>query len=88
MNKLKIVTVLMTFLALSMSCQTSPVNVVEYRSRPLPDIVWPTLPDPKGVVKESGELVTMPQAYWLALARYVIDVEAGIDLVEAYRGVK
>lgn len=29
--------------------------------------------------------VSMPLAYWLDLTRYVIDVEAGIDIVEAAR---
>jgi len=28
----------------------------------------------------------MSLAYWLAVTRYVIDVEAGIEIVEAYRG--
>lgn len=27
----------------------------------------------------------MSLAYWLALTRYVIDVEAGIEIIEAYR---
>ena len=30
----------------------------------------------------------MPLAYWLSMTRYVIDVEAGIAIYEAARGIK
>ena len=41
-----------------------------------------------GKVALAGDVVSMPLAYWLAVTRYVIDVEAGIDEVEAARAVK
>jgi hypothetical protein len=70
------------------SCRTCPSAepVVEYVDRPIPVVAWPTFPDPAGLVKRDGEVVTMSLAYWLALTRYVIDVEAGIEIIEAYRG--
>jgi len=35
------------------------------------------------VVTESGGVMSMPMAYWMALTRYVIDVEAARALYEA-----
>jgi hypothetical protein len=66
---------------------TSPpsVQVVEYRNRPMPVIDWPAFPDPTGHVKLADGVVSMSAEYWLAVTRYVIEVEAGIDTVEAYR---
>lgn len=76
--------------ALLMSCQTLPpeiVTVIEYRDRPIPEINWPQFPDPKGIVKQNADgSVSMPLDYWLKLTKYVIDVEAGIDILEASRG--
>ena len=87
-NKLSAVTMLLILTVVLTSCQTSPpevVTVVEYRDRPMPEINWPVLPDPAGRVKSQGDTVTMPLAYWLDLTRYIIDVEAGIELYEAGR---
>lgn len=71
---------------LSTSCRTSP-PVIEYRDRPIPAVSWAQFPNPKGIVKidDESKTVTMPLAYWLAVTRYVIDTEAGIKTIEAYR---
>lgn len=70
-------------LALLMSCQTSPPPVSP-RPDPVP-VAWPSVPDPKGVVTESGGVVSMPLSYWLAMTRYIIDAEAAHGLYEAER---
>lgn len=54
----------------------------------MPDVNWPAFPDPKGQVTKSGDVVSMPLAYWLAVTRYVIDAEAGIQVIEAARAVR
>lgn len=81
-----------------MSCTTSPPSapeivevpvpypVIEYRDRPLPAIDWPPFPDPSGAVELLPDgRVALPLELWLDITRYVIDVEAGIDRIEAYR---
>lgn len=52
---------------------------------PAIEIVWPEFPDPTGKVTLDGETVTMPADYWLAVAQYVVDMEAARKLVEAGR---
>ena len=89
MNSSKTAIVLLLLTGALTSCQTlAPEVIVEYRDRPLPVIDWPTFPDPAGVVKYSltTDTVVMPLDYWLAVTRYVIDAEAGIDVIEACRG--
>ena len=71
---------------LSVSCKTSPVVVTEKVE--LPPIDWPVFPDPTGQVERLPDgRVVMPLTYWLAITGYVIEAEAGIYTVEAYRGV-
>jgi hypothetical protein len=65
------------------------VEVVKYRDRPIPDIAWPTVPDPADkVVRMTDGRVAMPLIYWLAVTRYIIDAEAGIEIIEASREAK
>jgi hypothetical protein len=64
-----------------LSCQTSPAPVAP---EPL-KIDWPVFPDPTGRVSMDGDRVVMDADYWLAVARYAIDVDACIGLVEASR---
>jgi len=68
------------------SCRTLP----SADARPdLPVIAWPAFPDPDGKVHRLDDgRVVMSTEYWLAITRYVIDVEAGIAEVEAWRAVK
>ena len=70
------------------SCATCPKSDAPASSPPpLPAIRWPTFPDPSAeVARDADGSVRMSLAYWLAVTRYVIDVEAGIEIVEAYRG--
>lgn len=82
------VVMLTAFLLLMTSCQTSP------RTIPSIDIQWPAFPDPEGSVvyvpEEEcdfpGGLVVMPLSYWLALGRYVVDVERVRKQIEAMYG--
>lgn len=84
--KFLLVTPLLILTILSTSCRTFPEKIVEYRNRPIPSVAWPTFPDPKGIVARNADgTVVMPTEYWLAVTRYVIDVEAGIEKIEEYR---
>ena len=71
------------------SCQTSPENPAPAVNIPAPLAVsWPELPDPVGKVARLPDgRVALPAEYWMALSKYIIDVEAGIEIVEAYRAL-
>ena len=57
-----------------------------YRDRPIPEINWPSFPDPSGEVSQLPDgRVVMSKEYWIKITRYVIDAEAGIDIIEASR---
>lgn len=47
-------------------------------------IDWPIFPDPKGKVTSDGERVSMSLDFWLKIARYVVGVESGIEILQAY----
>ncbi len=68
-------------------CTTSQVP-----ASPLPAVNWPAYPDPQGnvgLLKEDtivpAGVVVMKLDYWLAIARYVVDVDAARKIIEAYR---
>jgi hypothetical protein len=57
-----------------------------------PEVSWPDFPDPQGSVGRLSEdtfvpagVVVMKMDYWLALARYVVDVDAIKEIIEAWR---
>jgi hypothetical protein len=62
------------------------VTAIEYRYIPLPAIIWPVFPDPRGNVERDPETgrISMSLDYWLAITHYVIGVESGIKKLEAY----
>lgn len=57
---------------------------MEYQTKPLPAIDWPAFPDIKGQVTSDGERVSMNLDFWLKIARYVVGVESGIEILQAY----
>jgi len=63
---------------LSGCCTTPPATTN------LPKVNWPTWPNPVGVVSfdESTGAVSMPLDYWLAIARYQVDVDAARKLLQ------
>jgi hypothetical protein len=71
------------------SCLTSPKPTL-----PSIGLDWPALPDPTGKVLYideetcgvAGGMVVMPLEYWLALGRYVVDVERVRKQVEILYG--
>jgi len=85
-KKLTVLITLALLLVALTSCQTlAPEVKVVYEKTPLPAIEWPVVPDHTGLVTESNGVVSMPLIYWLALVRYIIDIEAGKDTIEAFR---
>lgn len=67
-----------------MSCMTYPVKP----EPPRVDISWPSFPDPAGLITEKDGVVSMPADYWLAMARYIVDVEAAHEKYEAERDAR
>lgn len=63
---------LTALLSLCASCQSVPEPVPVVR----PVVVFPVFPDPAGRVTMEGGVVSMPLDYWLAIARYKLDVDA------------
>lgn len=52
----------------------------------VPEVDWPPFPDPQGNVSALPDgRVAMTLEYWRAVARYVVDVEAGIAKLEAMK---
>lgn len=70
------------------SCQTSP------RVTPSIGLDWPELPDPEGQVfylneaqsEIPGGIIVMCPEYWLALGRYIVDVERVREQVQILYG--
>lgn len=89
--KFQLAILLLILLVVSTSCQTcppsaAPIEVIEYRDRPMPVVNWPTFPDPEGQVERMPDgRIVMTLTYWLAVTRYVIDAEAGIEIIEISR---
>lgn len=46
-------------------------------------VEWPTFPDPAGQVTLAEGVVSMPLDYWLAVARYAVEVERVRGVLEA-----
>jgi hypothetical protein len=47
------------------------------------------VPDPTGKVSQAADgSVVMTAEYWLSITRYIIDVEAGIAIIESARGLE
>ena len=59
-------------------CTTSPAAPA------LPTLEWPTFPDPPASVVLANGVVSMPLDYWLAVARYAVDVEAVRKIIAAW----
>jgi hypothetical protein len=65
-------------------CRSLPEPV-----KPLAVVIeWPNFPDPTGKVSTVDGVTTMPAEYWLAVAQYVIDAEAGIEKLPKEYGRK
>jgi len=60
-------------------CTTSPVVCPDP-----PPVQWPTWPDPVGKASLADGVVSMPLDYWLAVARYAVDVEAVRKIIAAW----
>jgi len=58
-----------------LGCRSTPTQV----KPPAVVIEWPAFPDPTDKVSTVDGVTTMSAEYWLAVAQYVIDAEAGID---------
>lgn len=65
-------------------CKTVPAP----RPSPVVKITWPTFPSPAGKVTIKDGMVTMSAEYWLEIYGYVVDVEAGIEMLPPEYGRK